>query len=247
MPGLAIEERYVEAGGLSVRYLVAGEGPPLLLLHGAGENALDWRWVMPDLAAAHSVYAPDLPGSPGSAIPATGYSPGFFERFVAAFLDALGVERASMIGNSLGGLAALRLALSEPARASSLVLVGSAGLGREVSPALRALALPGYGALAVAWGKTPPGPCRGHRDGPPYSSRALGAPRSCGSERNTGWAEALASWRRSWPLSGPRSASGDNANCWRSVCPPSGCRCSASGGRATASCPNARGRRRPPA
>ena len=157
MPGLAIEERYVEAGGLSVRYLVAGEGPPLLLLHGAGENALDWRWVMPDLAAAHSVYAPDLPGSPGSAIPATGYSPGFFERFVAAFLDALGVERASMIGNSLGGLAALRLALSEPARASSLVLVGSAGLGREVSPALRALALPGYGALAVAWGKTPPG------------------------------------------------------------------------------------------
>jgi pimeloyl-ACP methyl ester carboxylesterase len=41
VPGLAIEERYVEAGGLSVRYLVAGEGPPLLLLHGAGENALD--------------------------------------------------------------------------------------------------------------------------------------------------------------------------------------------------------------
>ena len=157
MPGLAIEERYVEAGGLSVRYLVAGEGPPLLLLHGAGENALDWRWVMPDLAAAHGVYATDLPGSPGSARPATGYSPGFFEHFVAAFLDALGLERTSMIGNSLGGLAALRLALSEPARASSLVLVGSAGLGREVSPALRALALPGYGALAVAWGKTPPG------------------------------------------------------------------------------------------
>jgi len=141
MPGLAIEERYVEAGGLSVRYLVAGEGPPLLLLHGAGENALDWRWVMPDLAAAHSVYAPDLPGSPGSAIPATGYSPGFFERFVAAFLDALGLERATMIGNSLGGLAALRLALSEPARArrlwSSWAAPGSAGRSAPPSGRLR--------------------------------------------------------------------------------------------------------------
>jgi len=143
--------------GLGTRYLIAGTGPPLLLLHGAGDNALDWKWVMPGLAATNRVYAPDLPGSPGSVRPAADYSPAFFERFVAAFLDALSIERAAMVGNSLGGLAALRLALSEPARVTALVLVDSAGLGRAVSPALRSLALPAYGKLAVAWSKTPPG------------------------------------------------------------------------------------------
>ncbi len=154
---MAVEERNVEVGGLSVRYLSAGTGPPLVLLHGAGDNALDWRWVMPDLAATHRVYAPDLPGSPMSARPAADYSPAFFERFVACFLDALGIERAAIVGSSLGGLIALRLALFEPARVTALVLVDSAGLGRAVSPALRSLALPGYGKLAVAWSKTPPG------------------------------------------------------------------------------------------
>ena len=154
---MAVEERNVQVEGLPIRYLGAGDGPPLVLLHGAGENALDWRWVMPDLAATHRVYAPDLPGSPMSARPTADYSPAFFERFVSGFLDALGIERAAMVGNSLGGLTALRLALFEPARVKALVLADSAGLGRAVSPALRSLALPGYGKLAVSWSKTPPG------------------------------------------------------------------------------------------
>ncbi len=68
---------------------------------------------MPALARSRRVYAPDLPGAGGSAEPQDAdYSPGFFERFVAAFLDALGIERAAVVGNSLGGLAALRLALA---------------------------------------------------------------------------------------------------------------------------------------
>ena len=153
-----LEERRVEVGGLPTRYLTAGEGPPLVLLHGVGDNALDWAWVMPALARAHRVYAPDLPGSGWSAksIDAD-YSPAFFERFVAAFLDALRVERAAVVGNSLGGLAALRLAFAEPERVTALGLLAGAGLGRKISPALRSLALPGYGRLAVAWGKRPPG------------------------------------------------------------------------------------------
>ncbi len=112
---MAIEERKIEVDGLPTRYLRAGEGPPLLLLHALGESALDWRWVLPDLARRHSVYAPDLPGFGDSFKLAADYSPAFFEGFVAAFLDALGVERAVVVGNSLGGLIALRLALSEPA------------------------------------------------------------------------------------------------------------------------------------
>ena len=155
---MIVQEREIKVEGMPTRYLMAGEGLPLLLLHGVGDNALDWRWVMPTLARDHRVYAPDLPGSGGSAKPSVErYSPALFGAFVGAFLDALGVDRAAVVGNSAGGLAALRFALKEPARVSALGLVDSAGLGRRVSPALRSLALPGYGRLAVAWGKRRPG------------------------------------------------------------------------------------------
>ena len=130
----------------------------MVLLHALGESALDWRWVLPSLARMHRVYALDLPGFGYSAKPsAAEYSPAFFARFVGAYLDALGLESPAVVGNSLGGLAALRLALSEPARVSTLGLVASAGLGREVTYALRLPTLPGYGEAAVAWGKTPLG------------------------------------------------------------------------------------------
>jgi pimeloyl-ACP methyl ester carboxylesterase len=152
------EGHYIDVGELPTRYLTAGTaGLPLVLLHGVGDHAFDWQWVMPALARTHRVYAPDLPGSGGSAKPDVDYSPAVFARFVATFLDALGVDRAAVIGNSLGGLVGLRLALAEPERVAALGLVSSAGLGREVTYALRSLALPGYGKLAVAWGKRPPG------------------------------------------------------------------------------------------
>ena len=140
---MAVEKWNVEVEGLPIRYLVAGEGPPLVLLHGAGDNALDWRWVMPPLAATPRISAPDRPGSPASARPAAEYSPALFERFVASFVDALGIGRATFVGNSLGGLVALRLVLSEPDSAGALVLVDSAGLGLEVNPAFTAVNIPG--------------------------------------------------------------------------------------------------------
>ena len=152
-----VEEHNVEIGGLPIRYLAAGEGPPMVLLHGAGDNSLDWRWVMPSLAATHRVYAPDLPGSPDSDRPPADYSPAFFGRFVAGFLDALGIERAAMVGNSLGGLVALRVALSEPARVGALVLVDSAGLGRAVNPAFTSVNVPGLGEAAMPFWRTPIG------------------------------------------------------------------------------------------
>ena len=150
----AAEEQNVEVEGLPIHYLTAGEGPPLVLLHGAGDNALDWQWVLPDLAATHRVYAPDLPGSPDSARPTADYSPAFFERFVANFLDALDIERAVVAGNSLGGLVALRLSLSKPARVTALVLVDSAGLGRAVNPAFRLVDVPGLGEAAMPLWRT---------------------------------------------------------------------------------------------
>ncbi len=156
---MPLREHRIDVDGLPTRYLTAGEsGPPLVLLHGVGDNALDWRWVIPALARSHRVYAPDLAGSGGSAKPEDAdYSPGFFERFAASFMDALGIERAAVVGNSLGGLVALRLTLSEPERVTALGLVAGAGLRRRVSPALRSLSLPGYGGLSAAWGRTRPG------------------------------------------------------------------------------------------
>src|SRR3712207_6625481 len=151
---VAVEKWDVEVEGLPIRYLTAGKGPPLVLLHGAGNNTLDWRWVMPHLAATHRVYAPDLPGSPDSARPKVDYSPAFFERFVAAFVDALGIGRATFVGNSLGGLIALRLALSEPARVTALVLVNSAGLGRAVNPAFTSVNVPGPFEAAIPFWRT---------------------------------------------------------------------------------------------
>jgi pimeloyl-ACP methyl ester carboxylesterase len=150
----AVEAQNVECDGLSIRYLAAGEGSPLVLLHGAGDNSLDWRWVLPALARKHRVYAPDLPGSPDSARPAADYSPAFFERFAVDFLDALGIGRATFVGNSLGGLVALRLALSEPTRVTALVLADSAGLGSAVHPAFTSVNVPLLGEAAIPFWRT---------------------------------------------------------------------------------------------
>jgi pimeloyl-ACP methyl ester carboxylesterase len=154
---VVVEEQNIDVDGLPIRYLSAGAGPPLVLLHGAGDNALDWRWVFPALARTHRVYAPDLPGSPNSARPAIDYSSAYFERFVAAFVDALDIGQATFVGNSLGGLIALRLALSEPTRVTALVLVDSAGLGRTINPAFTSVNVPGLGEAAMPLWRTPIG------------------------------------------------------------------------------------------
>jgi len=151
---VAVKEQNVEVDGFSIRYLSAGQGPPLVLLHGAGNNSLDWQWVMLTLAATYRIYAPDLPGSPDSARPKVDYSPGFFERFVAAFVDTLNTGRAVFVGNSLGGLIALRLALSEPTRVIALVLLDSAGLGRAVNPAFASVNVPSLGEVAMPFWRT---------------------------------------------------------------------------------------------
>jgi 2-hydroxy-6-oxonona-2,4-dienedioate hydrolase len=125
----------------------------MVLLHADGENRLDWRWVLNGLASQYEVFAPDLPGFDGTGCPRD-CSPGFFAAFVRDFMDALHLDRAILVGNSLGGIAALHLALHTPDRVAALCLTGSAGLGTEVSLALRQLILPGVGDAAICWGRT---------------------------------------------------------------------------------------------
>ena len=146
----------MQVGGSSTRYMTAGEGPPLVLLHGIGTSSLEWNRAMPALARKRSVYAPDLL-RPERGRNHAGFSPSSLAYFVAEFMDALGIERAAVVGNSLGGLVALRFALSSPSRVSALVLVDSAGLGREVTPALASATLPGLGEAAINLAQTPIG------------------------------------------------------------------------------------------
>ena len=147
------DEEQVEVGGVPTRFLVAGKGRPMVLLHADGDNRLDWRWVLARLATHHRVYAPDLPGFGGTTVPPD-CSPEFFEGFVHEFLDALNLGASILVGSSLGGLAALRLAMHAPDRVWALCLVSSAGLGSEVSVALRQMTVPGVGEAAIWWGQT---------------------------------------------------------------------------------------------
>lgn len=153
------EGREATVFGLRMRYLVAGEGPPLVLLHGDGDNRLDWKGTLPLLARGRRVYAPDFPGLYGGSEPEGGYTAAGFARYVLGFMDELGLERVALAGNSLGGLVALRVALGEPERVGALGLVDPAGFGRAVHPALSSLTLPGYGEAAISWAQTPLG-CR---------------------------------------------------------------------------------------
>jgi pimeloyl-ACP methyl ester carboxylesterase len=115
----------------------------MLLLHGMADSAQTWSRVLPGLASRFTVIAPDLLGHGESDTPRHDYSLGAYANVVRDFLVAVGIERATLIGHSLGGGIAMQFAYQEPQRCERLVLVSSGGLGREVSWFLRALAAPG--------------------------------------------------------------------------------------------------------
>ena len=151
----AIEEWRVAVAGLSTHYLTAGHGPPILLLHGDGESAMDWRGAIPAFARSHRVLAPNLPGHGSSARWDGDHSPEFFAGFVRDFLAAVGAaEGVTVVGNSLGGAIAVRYALEHSDRVRALILVDSLGLGREINrlPALQVI--PGLGELSIALSRT---------------------------------------------------------------------------------------------
>ena len=156
--GVAVQDRRVCVDGVKLRYLEAGSGPPLLLLHGHEQSATSWRWVLPVLARTHRVLALSLPGHGGSAPAVGGYAPGAdLAPLVAAFLDTVGVGPLHVVGNSVGGVVALRLALADLARVQTLTLVDSAGLGRAVHPLLALATLPMIGELAIMISRMPGG------------------------------------------------------------------------------------------
>ena len=142
MTTIAPVSRFVDAAGLRTHYLEAGSGAPLVLIHGGGAGADsvgNWKGSMPQLARHFKVIALDMVGFGDTAKPDPAgfeYSQAARVEHLRAFLGALGIARASFIGNSMGGATALGLAASSPATVERLVLMGSAGLNTSIHPGL---------------------------------------------------------------------------------------------------------------
>lgn len=119
----AIPVRYVDLDGVVLRYVVAGEGPPIVLLHALRTQLDMFQRVIPQLAKRFRVYALDYPGHGYSDIPPAEYSAEFFISSVGSFLDRIGVEHATVVGESIGGVIALALAARRHPRVSRVVAV----------------------------------------------------------------------------------------------------------------------------
>lgn len=139
LAGLPVTERRAELAGIRTAWLEGGEGPPLVLLHGPGESAVNFRWVIPELVREHRVVAPDLPahGSTGGA--EEEWSEARVLEWLDAFLGRACGGPPTLLGHVLGGALGLRFARDRGERIRALVLVDSLGLG-PFRPSLRFLA-----------------------------------------------------------------------------------------------------------
>jgi pimeloyl-ACP methyl ester carboxylesterase len=143
----ALDERRLEWHGARLRYFVGGEGPPLLLVHGLGGAAWNWVELVPLLASRFRLLVPDLPGHGGSSPLPAAPTLNPFADAVAAMAERERMVPAAVVGHSLGGVVALRLALRRPDAVRALVLAAAAGISsalrfRETAVTLLVLARP---------------------------------------------------------------------------------------------------------
>ena len=128
-----LEQATVDADGTALSCYVVGEGSPVLMLHGLGASKISLLPLIPPLVhAGHRVVVPDLPGHGASDKPRTDYTPRFYARVMRRLMDALGVGRAVVLGNSLGGRVAIELAVRSPGHVTGLVLLDPAVPGFRV-------------------------------------------------------------------------------------------------------------------
>jgi pimeloyl-ACP methyl ester carboxylesterase len=143
------DEWEIELHGHRVIYRIAGDGPPVVLIHGMVNSSRHWEQVALRLADRYTVVAPDLLGHGDSAAVRGDYSLGAHACSIRDLLTTIGIDRATVVGHSLGGGIAMQFFYQFPQRVERLALVSSGGLGRRVSPLLRGAALPG--AAAGIW------------------------------------------------------------------------------------------------
>ncbi|WP_328363381.1 alpha/beta fold hydrolase [Mycobacterium sp. NBC_00419] len=133
----------VVANGISTNYLEVGTGEPVVFVHGSGPGVTayaNWRQTLSALADRFHCYAPDMVGFGFTDRPVGfSYTLQNWVDQLAGFLDALGLENVSVVGNSFGGAVALRLAVTHPERVKRLVLMGSVGVAFPITEALEAV------------------------------------------------------------------------------------------------------------
>ena len=126
MAAAGLTPRFETVDGVRLRYVRAGSGPPVVLLHGFASSIVTWRDVMPALVRTHDVVAVDFPGFGGSDV-RPDVPPSAYPGLVLGLMDRLGLARASLVGSSLGGGAAVVAAATRPERVDRLVLIDSVG------------------------------------------------------------------------------------------------------------------------
>ena len=144
---------YVTVRDARIRYEETGDpaAPPVVLLHGIGRSLEDWSAQHEQLSAEHRVIAVDMPGFGLSQRHPESTTLGSLSDGIWATLTALGETRpVHLMGNSLGGAVSMQMVVDDPDRVSTLTLVNSAGFGKEVTFALRMLAVPGMGRQMLA-------------------------------------------------------------------------------------------------
>jgi pimeloyl-ACP methyl ester carboxylesterase len=139
-----IQGKTIKVDGRDVRYYTAGEGEPLVVVHGGGGDARTWRDNIIELSERYTVYAPDLPGYGGSQPLEGNYYIPELSRFLGSFATNLGLERFNLVGHSMGGGIALDYALKSPHKIKKLVLVSSLCLGREIAFWVRLFSIPAF-------------------------------------------------------------------------------------------------------
>lgn len=135
---------------------MTGDGPPLLLIHGIADSSATWSPVMNLLAERHTVIAPDLLGHGDSEKPRADYAVAAYACGMRDLLSVLDIGRVTVVGHSLGGGIAMQFAYQFPERCERLVLVNSAGIGRDVHPLLRLASGPVAAETSLAIATSPP-------------------------------------------------------------------------------------------
>ena len=153
-PDIAIQ--YVDVDGSRLRYIRAGDGPPLVLLHTLRTQLDIFHKVFPELAGRYTVYAVDYPGHGWSEIPEADFAPPLFTRAVSGFLDALDIDQAVLAGISIGGTIPLLLAAEEHPRIRGVVSINpyDYARGRGLQRANLVARLVGSAALVPVLGET---------------------------------------------------------------------------------------------
>jgi pimeloyl-ACP methyl ester carboxylesterase len=147
---VAIQEKDVTVFGQKMHYLEAGRGAPVIFLHGTGGEGARWMPQIKELAADFRVIAIDHLGFGQSDKPLTQYHSGVFAEFVSGVMKAIGVPKASFVGQSMGANVVLYMAVNYPAMVDRVVLVNGGGFRAVSAPPREAPAAPNWHARQIA-------------------------------------------------------------------------------------------------